>query len=623
MGDLVALNPQQRQAVRHQGGPLLIMAGPGSGKTRCITQRIAWMVNEQGVQPAQILAITFTNKAANEMRSRLYRLIGREALEEMFVGTFHAWCYRLVVSHGDLLGYNGQTLTVVTEDSGRKQTLRRAIKTVGLDPKHVDFKDTLRRISRAQNTLSFSDEGIPDTSDEAVFLELYQAYREALLADNAIDFDELLSAAVRLLRDNPDVLECCQKRHRYLLVDEYQDVNQAQYALLRLLAQGHGNLCVVGDLVQGIYGWRGADIRFLVRFKQDYASAQEVLLEQSYRSTQKILQIANTVSSALPYGKRNLWTENPPGGPAIVHLADDDRSEARFVVRELQRLFKTGAIVDLSKCAVLYRTRAQARPLEAAFIEADVPYRLWGDRHRLMGRKEVADLLAYLEVVLNPSATHALARVINVPARGLAKTEKALDAGEAFHPEALGATKEGAAWLHLQADLRERAADPCFEVKAFIDHLLLATGYRAWLAKQEDAGERLANIEIVKSLAEGISDRSLAGFLGAIALLEDAGKDNVRYGVNLMTIHAAKGLEFPVVFITGLEDGMLPLHAGEDETASESLEEELRVFYVAITRAMERLYLCYARRRRLHGQSWTRPHSRFLKLLPTACLARG
>ena len=623
MGDVVALNPQQRQAVRHQGGPLLIMAGPGSGKTRCITQRIAWMVTEEGITPSEILAITFTNKAANEMRSRLYHLIGPEALEEMFVGTFHAWCYRLLVSYGDVLGYNGQTLTILADDAGRKQTLRRAIKNLGLDHKQVDLRETLRRISRSQNTLSFSDEGVPDTPGEAAFLELYHAYREVLLAENCLDFDELLSAAVRLLRDNPDVLEYQQQRYRFVLVDEFQDVNHAQYVLLRLLAQSHRNLCVVGDLVQGIYGWRGADIRFLLRFKQDYPGAEEVLLEQNYRSTQKILQIANTVSSTLAYGKRNLWTENPSGCPAIVHLADDDRGEARFVVRELQRLIKTEAIEDLSKCAVLYRTRAQARPLEAALIEADVPYRLWGDRHRLMAKKEVADLLAYLEVVLNPGATHALARIINFPARGLAKVEKALDAGEPFDPEALAKTKDGVGWLRLYADLRKRAAAEDFDVKAFIDHLLSATGYRAWLAKQEDAAERLANIELIKSLADGLADRSLAGFLGGIALLEDAGKENVRYGVNLMTIHAAKGLEFPVVFITGLEEGMLPLHAEEDETASESLEEELRVFYVAITRAMERLYLCYARRRKLHGQSWTRPHSRFLKLLPTACLARG
>ena len=599
------------------------MAGPGSGKTRCITQRIAWMVGEQEVPPSEILAITFTNKAANEMRSRLYHLIGPEALDEMFVGTFHAWCYRLLVSHGDLLGYNGQTLTIVADDAGRKQTLRRAIKSLELDPRQVDLKDTLRRISRSQNTLSFSDEGIPDTSGEAIFLTLYHAYREALLAENSIDFDELLSAAGRLLRDNPEVLRYYQERHRHVLVDEYQDINHAQYVLLRLLSHRHKNLCVVGDLVQGIYGWRGADIRFLVRFKQDYPSAQEILLEQNYRSTQKILQIANTVSGTLAYGKRHLWTENTPGGPAIVHLADDDKGESRFVVRELQRLLKAEAIDDLSKCAVLYRTRAQARPLEAAFIEADMPYRLWGDRHRLMAKKEVADLLAYLEVVVNPDATHALARIINFPPRGLAKVEKALDAGESFDPNVLKTTKEGLAWLYLYDDLRKRAASPDLDVKAFVDHLLLATGYKAWLAKQEDAAERLANIELVKSLSDGLSDRSLAGFLGAIALLEDAGKENVRYGVNLMTIHAAKGLEFPVVFVTGLEDGMLPLHTDEEETATESLEEELRVFYVAITRAMERLYLCYARRRKLHGQSWTRPHSRFLKLLPTACLARG
>lgn len=623
MGDIVALNPQQYQAVRYQGGPLLIMAGPGSGKTRCITQRIAWIVNEEGVEPSQILAITFTNKAANEMRSRLYRLIGTEALEDMFVGTFHAWCYRLLVSHGDLLGYNGQTLTIVADDAGRRQTLRRAIKALELDPKQVDLKDTLRRISHAQNALSFSDEGIPETPAEAEFLALYHAYREILLSDNCIDFDEILSAAVRLLRDDPELLQYYQQRYHHIMVDEYQDINQAQYVLLRYLAEGHGNLCVVGDLAQGIYGWRGADIRFLVRFKQDYPQAKEVLLEQNYRSTQRILQAANAVSSALAHGQRNLWTENPLGGPIIVHLADDDRGEARFVVREVQRLIKTKAVEDYSQCAVLYRTRAQARVLEAAFIEANIPYRLWGDRHRLMAKKEVADLLAYLEVVLNPDAVHALARIINFPPRGLARVEKALDNGEPFDPAALAATKEGAAWLRLHADLRRRAAAGDFEVKAFIDYLLSATGYRAWLAKQEDTADRLANIELVKSLADGLEDRSLAGFIGAMALLEDAGKDNVHYGVNLMTIHAAKGLEFPVVFVTGLEDGLLPLHSGEDETASESLEEELRVFYVAITRAMERLYLSYARRRQLRGRSLTRPHSRFLRLLPTACLARG
>ena len=615
------LNPQQEEAVHYGEGPLLIKAGPGSGKTRCITQRIAHLIADRGISTSRILAITFTNKAAREMRERLEVLLGREALEDMFVGTFHAWCYGLLRGYGDLLGYAPQTMSIVAEESGRRQKLKKALRALDLDPRGQDLGKLLEGISRAQNLLYFSDEALPEEPEEARFLAVYQAYREALLSDNTVDFDELLSAGVRLLRDCPDVLGSCQARYAYILVDEFQDLNYAQYVLLRYLAQPHRNLCVVGDPLQGIYSWRGADIRYLAQFKEDYPEAREIALEQNYRSSTAVLNLANALSAGLEYGKRRLWTENSQGEPASFHLAEDEHGEARFVVREVQRLLDKGHLP--SDCAVLYRTRSQARVLEAALLEAGLPYRIWGDRQRFLARKEIADILAYLEVAHNPRSSHALARIINFPPRGLPRVEKSLKEGEELDPQALASTPQGAAWLRLHASLIRQARDPDFDLSSFMDYVLGATGYHQWLSRQEYGRERLGNIHLLKSLAEGLPDRSLGGFLGSIALLEDPGRESDGQGVNLMTIHAAKGLEFRAVFVTGVEEGLVPLQHGRTQASRAEIEEELRVLYVAVTRARERLYLCRARTRQINGQRMAHPPSRFLRLLPDGCLAEA
>ena len=612
------LNPQQEEAVRHADGPLLINAGPGSGKTRCITQRIAHLIADRDMSPGRILAITFTNKAAREMRERLEVLLGREAMEDMFVGTFHAWCYALLRDYGDLLGYAPETMSIVAEDSSRKQKLKKALRSLDMDPRGQNLGRLLEGISRAQNLLCFSDETLPEDPEEARFLAVYQAYREALLAENTVDFDELLSAGARLLRDHPDVLASCQGRYDQVLVDEFQDLNHAQYVLLKHLAQPHHNICVVGDPLQGIYSWRGADIRYLDQFRQDYPEAREIDLEQNYRSSTAVLELANALSAGLEYGKRRLWTDNSQGEPASFHLAEDEHGEARFVAREVQRLLDKGYLP--SDCAVLYRTRSQARVLEAALLEAGLPYRIWGDRQRFLARKEIADILAYLEVAHNPRSSHALARIVNFPPRGLPRVEKSLKEGEELDLNALASTPHGAAWLRLHASLIRRARDPDFNLGPFIDYVLGATGYHQWLSRQEDGRERMSNIQLLKSLAEGLPDRSLGGFLGSVALLDDTGRDNVDNAVNLMTIHAAKGLEFRTTFVIGLEEGLIPLQHGEAQSSRKEVEEELRVLYVAVTRAREQLYLSRARIRQINGRRMAHAPSRFLRLLPAGCL---
>ncbi len=610
------LNPQQEEAVRHGDGPLLIKAGPGSGKTRCITHRIAHLIADRGLSPSRVLAITFTNKAAREMRERLDTLLGRDTLDEMFVGTFHAWCYGLLRDFGDLMGYAPETMSIVGEDSSRKQKLKKALRSLEIDPRGQDLGKLLDGISRAQNLLCFSDEMVPEDTEEARFLATYQAYREALLAENTVDFDELLSAGARLLRDHPEVLAACQGRYDCLLVDEFQDLNFAQYALVQHLADNHRNICVVGDPLQGIYSWRGADIRYLAQFRQDYPEAREIDLEQNYRSTTTVLELANALSAGLEYGKRRLWTDNSTGEPAIFHLAENEHGEARFVVKEVQRLLDKGHLP--SDCAVLYRTKSQARVLEATLLEAGLPYRIWGDRQRFLARKEVADILAYLEVAHNPRSSHALARIINFPPRGLPRVEKSLKEGEELDANALASSPQGAAWLRLHASLIRRAREPDFSLGSFIDYVLGIAGYHQWLSRQEDGRERLANIQLLKSLAEGLPDRSLGGFLGSVALLDDAGRDNGDNAVNLMTIHAAKGLEFRTVFVIGLEEGLIPLQHGQTQPSRQQVEEELRVLYVAVTRAMEKLYLCRARTRQTNGQRMAHSPSRFLRLLATS-----
>ncbi len=643
MGDtaeiLAGLNPAQREAVETVEGPVLVLAGPGSGKTRVLTHRVAYLVRECQVSPWQIMAVTFTNKAATEMKERLYRLLG-ESFRQLTIGTFHAICARILRREAEAAGISPQYVIYDSADS--TALVRQALRDLNLDEKLYRPQAMLSRISQAKNELLTPQEMPANTYREEVARRVYERYQARLSQNGALDFDDLLMKAVHLFRDNAGVRAQYQRRYPFILVDEWQDTNMAQYELVRLLAGQRANLFVVGDEDQSIYAFRGADYRNVARFRQDYPQARVILLEHNYRSTQTILDVANAIIARnLHRHPKQLYTQKG-GGPQIAVLeAYDEQEEADLIVAEIRALVDRGE-VRLGDCAVMYRTNAQSRPIEDAFVRQGIPYKLVGAT-RFYERKEIKDVLAYLRLIHNPYDGVGLTRIINVPPRNIGqRTVEALVqwAGEQGIPvyAALQAlVEEGEeAGSRMQVPIGERArralagfvtlieelsrARHELNLLELLDLLLERTGYAPYVRDGTEEGQsRWENILELRTVAREYADlpveTALTTFLEEVALVSDV--DNLDEKVDaptLLTLHAAKGLEFAVVFITGLEEGLFPHSRSMDDL--EQMEEERRLCYVGVTRAKERLYLLRTFRRTLYGESKPREPSRFLEDIP-------
>ncbi len=629
MDFLDKLNPAQKKAVTAADGPVLVLAGPGSGKTRVLTQRIAYLIGYEGVRPYQMMAVTFTNKAAREMEHRVQQLLGEEMTRGLLLGTFHAICARILRREADRLPVSNEFVIFDADD--QEKVVKAAIKELNLNEKLYRPVVAHAAISRAKNELIQPDDfPVVTYRDEAV-KRIYQKYQAMLQASNGVDFDDLLLMTATLLDQHPDVREKYAQRFRHVLVDEFQDTNQAQYSLLKHLSSAHRNIFVVGDPDQSVYRWRGADYRNVQRFEQDFPGAQVVLLEQNYRSKQSILDTAmSVIDKAHGRRKKKLFTERGQGEKAVFYEAADDYGEASFVVDTIAQLVASRQF-EPGDCAVMYRTNSMSRMLEEAFLAARLPYRLVGAQ-RFYGRREVKDVIAYLRLVQNPDDEISLDRVINVPPRGIG--EKSLmalhQAGRAAQISpgqvamSLAAGSNSPYWEQFSG----RAALPLADfggmlskwrnhsttstVPELFDQILLDINYKDHLDDgTEDGKERWDNVLELRRLADEYTTRTLSDFLENVALVSD--QDTISEGnvPTLMTFHAAKGLEFGAVFLVGLDDGILPHSRSFDEP--EEMEEERRLFYVGITRAKERLYLVRAMRRGGRGFAEDTVESRFLR----------
>lgn len=632
---LAGLNDPQRAAVVHRGGPLLVLAGAGSGKTRVLTHRIAHLVQTGDAQPEQILAITFTNKAANEMRERVERVVGARA-RAMWLMTFHSACARILRSEAERIGFTRGFTIYDSADSQR--LVRRCMDAVEVDSKRFPPRMIQSLISRAKNQLENAaafEQKVDGVVDEVV-AATYKTYERRLREMNAMDFDDLLLRCVELFETYPEVLHRYQTVFRHILVDEYQDTNAVQYRWVELLAREHRNLVVVGDDDQSIYGFRGADVRNILDFEKDFPDAAIVKLEQNYRSTERILAAAHAVVSRNTGRKgKKLWTDAPGGEPIRIRQLTDEHEEARFVAGEIERLTEQG--VANTDIAIFYRTNAQSRVLEDTLVRYRLPYQVIGGT-RFYERAEVKDALAYLTLLTNPNDTIALQRVINVPRRGIGKTtverllaygnttgESALDlAGRAEEVPGLGgaALKSLARFAEIMDGLRERAAGEK-HVGDLLEAVIDQSGYADSLRAEAsiEAEGRLENLAEFVGLAReydlnavGDDDAGLEAFLQQVALFSDQDDLKDESGaITLMTLHNAKGLEYPVVFMIGQEEGIFPHSRAVD---SGDIEEERRLCYVGITRARERLYMTHAAARMLFGErQWNEP-SRFLDEIP-------
>lgn len=635
---LASLNPTQQQAVLHGDGPLLIFAGAGSGKTRVLTHRIAYLIERRGVRPRNILAVTFTNKAAKEMKERLERLLGEGIGKELWVGTFHSVCARLLRENGASIGLDRDF--VVYDGDDQVTLMKECLHQLNLDDRQYAPRAVLALISRAKEKLISPEDFSKHFFGlfENVVGKLYTLYQEKLTLNRALDFDDLIGKSVRMLQQREDIRERYQSKFRYVLVDEYQDVNHAQYKLTQLLSGKFNNICVVGDEDQGVYGWRGADIQIILNFEEDYKDAVVIKLEQNYRSTKTILDAAYDVISKNKGRKdKKLWTENEEGEAVRLFEAINEQEEAVYLATVIREALEGGR--KLSDFAVLYRTNAQSRVLEEVFINYRLPYRIIGGL-RFYERKEIKDLIAYLRLINNPYDGISLKRIINVPARGIGATTWA-------KLEALALEKERTLWevladldaLGLKPSLRKavegfvtliahlRSQREALTVTKLLQRVLDETGYLRDLEQEKtvEAQSRVENVRelltVTQQFEETTEDPSLRAFLEQTTLIADidalgeGGSDSVVF----MTLHSAKGLEFPVVFLIGMEESIFPhFRSLQTDTA---IEEERRLAYVGITRAREELYLTLASRRTLFGNLQLNPPSRFLRDIAVERLA--
>ena len=641
---LAGLNPAQREAVLHSEGPLLVLAGAGSGKTRVLTTRIVRLIDHHHVDPSQLLTVTFTNKAAGEMRERIARMLGTQPIG-MWAGTFHAIGARFLRSHAHFAGR--ETAFTIYDEDDAIGVIKRILERRKISPKQFTPRAFKSEISSAKNALTHPDDyakgAAPDPFHRAV-ADIYPEYDEALRVANAVDFDDLLVLPVRIFQRQPEVLAKFQRKFRYILVDEYQDTNRAQYEFIRMLGSAHGNVCVVGDDDQSIYGWRGADIRNILDFNQDFPGAMVVRLEENYRSTPPILELANVVIAANTGRMGKTLRPTLTGGDRVTIVRSfDERDEADFIVDELRS--KRGPLgLELRDIAVLYRTNAQSRAIEEAMRKHAIPYRLIG-AVRFYDRREIRDLMSYLKLIANPSDDEAFRRAIAVPRRGVGETtidvlgELAATQGipmlaaatrpdvvASLRPAARTALAEFAALMErFRASAQESAVDE------LLQELITAIKYGDYLRSEgeELAQDRLDNVrELVAGAEETVADelgevglRPLDHFLQRATLVAEVDKlDPNADAITCMTLHNAKGLEFPMVFITGLEDGLFPLAKAFDNP--EMLEEERRLFYVGITRAERKLYITHAEQRRRNGEFMMSKASSFLTAIPDAMVEK-
>jgi DNA helicase II / ATP-dependent DNA helicase PcrA len=631
---LNGLNPEQKNAVKATDGPLLIMAGAGSGKTRVLTHRIAYLMVEKEVNPYNILAITFTNKAAREMRDRISKMMGGVA-EQIWISTFHSMCVRILRRDIDRIGFNRNFTILDTTD--QQSVIKSILKDKNIDPKKFDPRAILGSISSAKNELIETDEYAKTAGGyfEKVVSDVYTEYQRRLRKNQALDFDDLIMSTILLFRRVPDVLEYYQRKFQYIHVDEYQDTNKAQYLLVKLLATRFKNLCVVGDSDQSIYKWRGADIANILSFEKDYPNAKVILLEQNYRSTKRILLAANEVIAKNRNRKpKNLWTENPEGNKIVYYRADSEHGEAQFVTGKIKELTNSG--YKLSDIAILYRTNAQSRVMEEVLLKSNMNYSIVGGT-KFYDRKEIKDMLAYLRLISNPDDDISLQRVINVPKRGIGSTSidkiadfatmhdislnQALDSVEliGLSPKTTKAAAEFRDLIHRYTQMQEYLS-----VTELVEEVLEKSGYREMLKAEKsiEAQSRLENLDELLSVTQDFEktseDKSLVAFLTDLALVADIDsmddEEEVSEKVVLMTLHSAKGLEFPVVFLIGMEEGVFPHSRSLMEEAE--MEEERRLAYVGITRAEKSLFMTNAQMRTLFGRTNMNPASRFITEIP-------
>lgn len=639
------LNEPQREAVYHTDGPLLILAGAGSGKTRVLTHRIAYLIGERGVNPWNILAITFTNKAAEEMRQRVDNLVGFGA-ESVWVSTFHSACVRILRRFIDRLGYENHFTIYDTDD--QKTLIKEVCRKVDVDTKVFKERSLLSAISSAKNEMILPDEFELNAGGDFAKMKIAKVYREyetQMRANNALDFDDLLVKTVQLLQTQPDVLESYQERFRYIMVDEYQDTNTVQFQLVSLLAGKYKNLCVVGDDDQSIYKFRGANIRNILDFEHEFPDAKVIKLEQNYRSTGNILNAANSViANNRGRKEKSLWTENGEGELIRLRQFDTAFDEADFIGEDIKNAVRQGGSYNDS--AVIYRTNAQSRLLEEKFIAMNIPYKIVGGVN-FYARREIKDLLAYLKTIDNGRDDVAVRRIINVPKRGIGLTtinriqESATERGIGFYeallaPELIAGVGRSATKLDSFAALIEyfKTLAEEMNITDLLQEVIEKTGYIESLENEdkEEAKTRKENIDELISKAatyeESCQDKdekaTLSGFLEEVALVADIDSlDEDQEYVVLMTLHSAKGLEFPRVYLAGMEDGLFPGYMSINAGDREELEEERRLCYVGITRAEQELTLTSARRRMVHGETQYNPMSRFVKEIPRELLDTG
>lgn len=639
MNPLVAnMNKEQSEAVRTTEGPLLIMAGAGSGKTRVLTHRIAYLLDEKDVSPYNILAITFTNKAAKEMKERVQALVGEEA-EVIWMSTFHSMCVRILRRDADRIGIE-RNFTII-DPTDQKSVIKDVLKRENIDPKKYEPKIFIGEISKLKNDLLTPAKAEAEADDfySRMVATVYKGYQQQLVRNQALDFDDLIMTTIRLFERVPDVLDFYQNKFQYIHVDEYQDTNTAQYTLVNMLAQKFKNLCVVGDSDQSIYGWRGANIHNILSFEKDYPNARTIFLEQNYRSTKTILQAANEVIRHNTERKpKGLWTANQQGEKIHYYEAMSERDETEYVVREIFKQQKKGK--RYKDMAVLYRTNAQSRVLEETFLKSTIPYVMVGGQ-KFYDRKEIKDLLSYLRLIANSADDISLQRIINVPKRGIGPSSVEKIATYAADHELtmfdalaevdfIGLSKKvtqaAAEFYQLMSNLMQE--QEFLEVSEIVDEVLEKSGYREMLKREQsiEARSRLENIDEFMSVPVDyekntpLEEQSLINFLTDLSLVADVDEANLEDGVTLMTMHSAKGLEFPIVFIIGMEESIFPhIRAIQSENDHE-MEEERRISYVAITRAEEELYLSHATSRTLFGRPQSNARSRFLNEIPEELL---
>ncbi|WP_066071475.1 DNA helicase PcrA [Neobacillus soli] len=632
---LNGLNPEQQNAVKTTDGPLLLMAGAGSGKTRVLTHRIGYLIVEKRVNPYNILAITFTNKAAREMRERIKKMMGGAA-EEIWISTFHSMCVRILRRDIDRIGFN-RNFTIL-DSTDQLSVVKGILKEKNIDPKKFDPRAIQGSISSAKNELIEPEEYKKTAGGyfESVVADVFEEYQKRLRKNQALDFDDLIMMTIQLFKRVPEVLEYYQRKFQYIHVDEYQDTNKAQYMLVKFLAARFKNLCVVGDSDQSIYRWRGADIANILSFEKDYPNASVILLEQNYRSTKRILLAANKViENNMNRKAKNLWTENAEGNKLVYYRADSEQGEAQFVAGKIKEVTRDGSR-KLSDIAILYRTNAQSRVMEEVLLKSNIEYSIVGGT-KFYDRKEIKDMLAYLRLISNPDDDISLQRVINVPKRGIGSTSvdkmadfagmhdlslyQALDSVEliGLSPKITKSTREFRDLIRNYTNMQE-----FLSVTELVEEVLEKTGYREMLKAEKslEAQSRLENLEellsVTKSFEESSEDKSLVAFLTDLALVADIDSlddDGEKAdSITLMTLHSAKGLEFPVVFLIGMEEGVFPHSRSLMEEVE--MEEERRLAYVGITRAEQSLFLTNAQMRTLYGRTNMNPASRFISEIP-------